>query len=125
RHGRRAATRRAAAGVPGRLAGARLGRHRPPGGLPPWRLQGARRGPERRCRAHDPRLHHRLRETTMTTTIIAVLGTLAGALLSGVLGHLSQRAQLKAQADHTRRTESLAAVTDLVAALADHRRAMW
>ncbi|MGA5182966.1 protein kilB [Streptomyces pseudogriseolus] len=61
----------------------------------------------------------------MTTTIIAVLGTLAGALLSGVLGHLSQRAQLKAQADHARRTESLAAVTDLVTALTDHRRAMW
>ncbi|GHC37535.1 MULTISPECIES: protein kilB [Streptomyces rochei group] len=61
----------------------------------------------------------------MITTIIAVVGTLAGALLTGALAHLSQRAQRKADTDTTRRTEGLAAVTDLITALTDHRRTMW
>ncbi|MFE7347544.1 protein kilB [Streptomyces fimicarius] len=61
----------------------------------------------------------------MTTAIIAVLGTLAGALLTGTLAHLSQRAQRVAAEATARRAEALAAVTDLGAALADHRRTMW
>ncbi|SFY45105.1 hypothetical protein [Streptomyces atratus] len=61
----------------------------------------------------------------MFAAIIAVLGTLAGAVLTGTLAHLSQRAQRKADTEAARRTEGLAAVTDLVTALADHRRAMW
>lgn len=61
----------------------------------------------------------------MLATIIAVVGTLAGVVLTGILSHLSQRAQRKADTDTARRTEGLAAVTDLVTALADHRRAMW
>lgn len=61
----------------------------------------------------------------MLATVIAVLGTLAGVVLTGTLSHLSQRAQRKADTDTARRTEGLAAVTDLVTALADHRRAMW
>ncbi|WP_030188139.1 hypothetical protein [Streptomyces violaceorubidus] len=61
----------------------------------------------------------------MTATVIAVLGTLAGTLLTGTLAHLSQRAQRKADTTTARRTEALTAVTDLATALADHRRAMW
>ncbi|WP_413751724.1 hypothetical protein [Streptomyces sp. R-74717] len=61
----------------------------------------------------------------MTTAIVAVLGTLAGALLTGTLTHLSQRAQRVATEATARRAEALAAVTDLGAALADHRRTMW
>lgn len=61
----------------------------------------------------------------MITTILAVAGTLAGALLTGALAHLSQRAQRKADTDTARRTEGLAAVTDLITALTDHRRTMW
>ena len=61
----------------------------------------------------------------MLTTIVAVLGTLSGALLTGTLSHLSQRAQRRATESAARRTEGLAAVTELVSALADHRRAMW
>lgn len=61
----------------------------------------------------------------MFSAILAVLGTLAGAALSGAFAHLSQTAQRKAAADTARRTEGLAAVTDLVTALSDHRRTMW
>ncbi|MFE5725027.1 protein kilB, partial [Streptomyces erythrochromogenes] len=46
-------------------------------------------------------------------------------LLTGVLAHVSQRAQRTADAAAARRAESLAAITDLATALADHRRAMW
>lgn len=61
----------------------------------------------------------------MLTAIVAVLGTLAGSVLTGALGHLSQRAQRAADAAADRRTQGLAAVTELATALADHRRAMW
>jgi hypothetical protein len=59
------------------------------------------------------------------TAIIAVLGTLAGSLLTGTLQHYSQRAALRAAAENTRKREILDAIADLVTALADHRRAMW
>ncbi|MYS73926.1 protein kilB [Streptomyces sp. SID5926] len=49
----------------------------------------------------------------------------AGALLTGVLAHVSQRAERQAAESAARRAEGLAAVTELVTALADHRRAMW
>lgn len=61
----------------------------------------------------------------MLTAIVAVLGTLAGALLTGTLAHLTAQAQRRADATAARHREGLAAVTDLVTALADHRRAMW
>lgn len=61
----------------------------------------------------------------MLTAIVAVLGTLAGSLLTGTLQHYSQRAARRADAATTRNREGLAAVADLAAALADHRRAMW
>lgn len=57
----------------------------------------------------------------MLTTLIAVLGTLAGvAITSGYQARAARAARLE-----TRRTEGLAAVEILAAALADHRRAMW
>jgi hypothetical protein len=61
----------------------------------------------------------------MFTAIVAVLGTLAGSLLTGALQHYSQRATRRAEAATARSSEGLAAVADLAAALADHRRAMW
>ncbi|MGW7711584.1 protein kilB [Streptomyces sp. NPDC054771] len=61
----------------------------------------------------------------MITALIAVLGTLAGSVLTGTLAHLSQRAQRKAAAAAARQGEGLTALTELASALADHRRAMW
>lgn len=61
----------------------------------------------------------------MFTAVVAVLGTLAGSLLTGALQHYSQRAARRAEAASARSSEGLAAVADLAAALADHRRAMW
>ncbi|MFJ8982909.1 protein kilB [Streptomyces sp. NPDC102282] len=61
----------------------------------------------------------------MLTAIVAVLGTLAGALLTGTLQHISQRAQRTEAAAAARRAQGLAAVTELATALANHRRAMW
>ncbi|MEU1122006.1 protein kilB [Streptomyces sp. NPDC005899] len=61
----------------------------------------------------------------MLTAVLAVLGTLAGSLLTGTLQHLSQRAQRATAEAAARRTQGLAAVTDLATALADHRRTMW
>ncbi|MBP5866078.1 hypothetical protein [Streptomyces griseiscabiei] len=61
----------------------------------------------------------------MFTAIVAVLGTLAGSLLTGALQHYSQRAARRAEMESARSSEALAAVADLAAALADHRRAMW
>jgi len=61
----------------------------------------------------------------MFTAIVAVLGTLAGSLLTGALQHYSQRAARRAEVEAARSSEGLAAVADLAAALADHRRAMW
>ncbi|MFF1505534.1 protein kilB [Streptomyces sp. NPDC058316] len=57
----------------------------------------------------------------MWQTLIAVLGTLAGVgVTSGYQARAARTARLE-----DRRTEGLAAVTSLVQALADHRRAMW
>ncbi|MFJ2876572.1 MULTISPECIES: protein kilB [unclassified Streptomyces] len=57
----------------------------------------------------------------MWQTLIAVLGTLAGV---GITGTYQARATRTARAED-RRTAGLTAVTALVEALADHRRAMW
>lgn len=61
----------------------------------------------------------------MFTAVLAVIGTLAGALLTGTFNHLNQRAARRADDAAARRREGLAAVTELASALADHRRAMW
>ncbi|MFE7053011.1 hypothetical protein ACFVAM_32135 [Streptomyces californicus] len=58
-------------------------------------------------------------------TLIAVMGTLAGALLTGVLQHFAQRAQRMAQEAAERRSAGMDAVAALCVALADHRAAMW
>lgn len=59
------------------------------------------------------------------TSVIAVGGTLLGALVAGLLQHrLTRRERLAVQSAELRR-EGLTAVTALVAALAEHRRAMW
>ncbi|HBF85776.1 MAG TPA: protein kilB, partial [Streptomyces sp.] len=57
----------------------------------------------------------------MWQTLIAVLGTLAGV---GITSGFQARAARTARQE-ARRTEGLGAVTALVEALADHRRAMW
>ncbi len=61
----------------------------------------------------------------MTATIIAILGTLAGAALSAVLAGRQQRAALTTAETVSRRQAAVDAVADLVAAIAAHRAAMW
>ncbi|WP_217207721.1 protein kilB [Streptomyces sp. AC550_RSS872] len=61
----------------------------------------------------------------MLTALIAVLGTLSGSLLTGVIQHASQRAARRADEAERALSEGLTAVAELAAALADHRRAMW
>ncbi|MFJ4051745.1 protein kilB [Streptomyces coelicoflavus] len=57
----------------------------------------------------------------MWQTLIAVIGTLAGVgITSGYQARAARTARQEA-----RHTEGLTAVTTLVEALADHRRAMW
>ncbi|MFJ8848391.1 protein kilB [Streptomyces cyaneofuscatus] len=60
----------------------------------------------------------------MLTAVVAVVGTLAGSLLTGVLQHFVQRAQRVSAEASARRMEGLDAVAALASALADHRRAM-
>ncbi|MGW2599979.1 protein kilB [Streptomyces klenkii] len=60
----------------------------------------------------------------MLSTVIAVLGTLLGAVVAGLLQHRAARtARDDARVDH-RRDQELTAVTDFASALASHRRAM-
>ncbi|WP_436737309.1 pRL2-23 [Streptomyces sp. BBFR102] len=58
----------------------------------------------------------------MLATLLAVAGTLLGALVSGLLQHHLARAEARA-VQH--RTAQLDAATDLADALSAHRRAMW
>ncbi|MFF8657818.1 pRL2-23 [Streptomyces huasconensis] len=61
----------------------------------------------------------------MTATLIAVFGTLLGAIVSGLLQHRAARSvRVEAREDETR-TAQLDAVTVLAVAVSDHRRAMW
>ncbi|MFF0745664.1 protein kilB [Streptomyces sp. NPDC004111] len=57
----------------------------------------------------------------MTASIIAVIGTLLGAIVAGGL----QQATARRARREALRDKGLAAVADLAAALADHRRTMW
>lgn len=61
----------------------------------------------------------------MWQSIIAVLGTLAGAVVAGALQQRSARASQIAARDAELRRDRLAAVQALAVAVADHRRAMW
>lgn len=61
----------------------------------------------------------------MWASIIAVIGTLAGGLLTGGLQARIGRAARRDDRAAARRAAQLDAVAALVAALEDHRRAMW
>ncbi|MGJ5899426.1 protein kilB [Streptomyces niveiscabiei] len=61
----------------------------------------------------------------MITTIVAVAGTLAGSLLTGLLQYAVQRATRREDAAAISISDGLAAIEELVQALEDHRRAMW
>ncbi|MER7050394.1 hypothetical protein ABT391_36815 [Streptomyces jumonjinensis] len=64
-------------------------------------------------------------DVAIATAAIAVLGTLLGAIVTARLqDRTADRADRSTRAQEIRR-EQLAAVTDLAAALSDHRRAMF
>ncbi|MEU3084703.1 pRL2-23 [Streptomyces diastaticus] len=61
----------------------------------------------------------------MWQTLIAVLGTLAGALAAGIMqARIARITRDAARADDHRR-EAIDAVTTLAVAVSDHRRSMW
>ncbi|WP_260195687.1 protein kilB [Actinophytocola gossypii] len=59
------------------------------------------------------------------TSVIAVAGTLAGGLVPVLVQARTARRERRENRREARGTDVLAAVTALVSALADHRRAMW
>ncbi|MER5773728.1 hypothetical protein ABT144_05375 [Streptomyces sp. NPDC002039] len=59
------------------------------------------------------------------TSIVAVLGTLAGALTAGLLQHRSARTARAEERADSHRQDQLGAVTDFAAALDAHRSAMF
>ncbi|MFD9339931.1 hypothetical protein ACFWBF_37000 [Streptomyces sp. NPDC060028] len=59
------------------------------------------------------------------TSIVAVLGTLAGALTAGLLQHRSARTARAEERADSNRQDQLGAVTDFAAALDAHRSAMF
>lgn len=61
----------------------------------------------------------------MWQSIIAVAGTLAGALVAGIMQARQARSTRQAERADDRRREAVDAVTDLAVAVSDHRRAMW
>ncbi|MEU0931064.1 protein kilB [Streptomyces malaysiensis] len=61
----------------------------------------------------------------MWSSIIAVVGTLLGSAVAYVLQQRAGRIERAEARGEVRRSDRLAAVTALVAALAEHRRAMW
>lgn len=61
----------------------------------------------------------------MITALVAVAGTLAGSLLTGLLQYAVQRATRREDAAAIAVSDGLAAIEELVLALDDHRRAMW
>lgn len=72
----------------------------------------------------------RLRERThylmsIWPSIVAVLGTLAGALTAGLLHHRSARTARAEERAESHRQDQLGAVTDFAAALDAHRSAMF
>src|SRR4051794_31087232 len=64
-------------------------------------------------------------DAAVWSSVVAVAGTLAGGLVANVVqARMARTARVEARRD-AHRAEALAAVKSLVAALADHRRAMW
>ncbi|WP_310727529.1 protein kilB [Streptomyces sp. N2A] len=59
------------------------------------------------------------------TSIIAVIGTLLGSVTAYALQQRAARTERAEARSDELRGRQLAAVADLVSALADHRRAMW
>ncbi|GAA2647685.1 MULTISPECIES: protein kilB [Streptomyces] len=62
---------------------------------------------------------------SLWSSIVAVLGTLAGALTAGLLQHRSARAARIEQRADSHRQDQLGAVTEFAAALDAHRSAMF
>lgn len=60
----------------------------------------------------------------MLTTLIAVVGTLLGAVVAGVLQHRTARTTRAEARDDHRRDKELEAVTAFASAVAGHRRTM-
>ncbi|MEU9204088.1 hypothetical protein [Streptomyces sp. NPDC048332] len=61
----------------------------------------------------------------MTATVLAVLGTLLGAIVTGTFQHMAAGRAERAAATAQVRRDRLDAVTTLAAAGSDHRRALW
>jgi hypothetical protein len=61
----------------------------------------------------------------MWASVIAVIGTLAGAVVASVMQQRAARADRKEARAEERRRDAVQAVTNLTVALADHRRTMW
>lgn len=62
---------------------------------------------------------------SLWVSVIAVAGTLLGVLVTGVVQAVMARAAHRRQRAADLRTEAVDAVTALLTAVADHRRAMW
>ncbi|MFE5866221.1 hypothetical protein ACFQ77_37570 [Streptomyces virginiae] len=62
---------------------------------------------------------------TILTTVIAVLGTLAGTAVSGRYQRRAAEHTERAALGEALRRDRLTAVTELAAAISDHRAAMW
>ncbi|MBD2829950.1 hypothetical protein ID875_21570 [Streptomyces globisporus] len=62
---------------------------------------------------------------TIITTFLAVLGTLAGSIVTGRYQRRSAERAERFARDEALRRDRLAAVADLAAAISDHRTAMW
>ncbi|MEU8779851.1 hypothetical protein [Streptomyces sp. NPDC048606] len=63
--------------------------------------------------------------SSLWPSLVAVLGTLAGALTAGLLQHRSARTARAEERAQSRRQDRLDAVTDFAAALDAHRSAMF
>lgn len=61
----------------------------------------------------------------MWGSIIAVVGTLLGATVAGIIQHRADRTARTAQTEDARRERVVTAITDLATAVSNHRRAMW
>ncbi|MFJ7416894.1 hypothetical protein ACIQWZ_39810 [Streptomyces sp. NPDC098077] len=64
-------------------------------------------------------------DPTLTAGVLAVAGTLLGALVTGWAQQRTARTSAAAAAAQTMAVKRLAAVADLAAAAAVHRRALW
>ncbi|MCA1221312.1 hypothetical protein [Streptomyces sp. 8L] len=61
----------------------------------------------------------------MTATVLAVIGTLLGSIVTGTFQHLAAGRAERAAASAQLRRDRLDAVTALASAGSDHRRALW